>query len=307
MRTYSKRLASAAVSLGLLFAAAPVQALNIFACEPEWASLAKELAPEANIYSATTAYQDHHFVQARPSLIAKLRRADMFICAGSELEIGWLPALQMKANNSKVRDGQPGAFYASEQVERLDVLEHVDRSMGDVHAMGNPHVHWSPSRMGKIAEALAKRLSLIDGDNAAEYQQNLVSFLARWQSHSEALSQQAARLNGTKVVGYHSSYRYLFDWLGIEQIGDLEPKPGLPPTSGHLASLVSLQQQQPFALIVYSDYHDDKGANWLAAKTGVSAIRLAYSVDPKKPEMQDLFALYQTVIEQLLASVSADD
>ncbi|MBW8192565.1 zinc ABC transporter substrate-binding protein [Neiella marina] len=281
--------------------------MNIFACEPEWAALARELAPDANISSATTAYQDPHFVQARPSLIAKLRRADLFICSGSELEIGWLPALQMRANNPAIRDGQPGAFYAAEQVERLDVQEQVDRSMGDVHAGGNPHVHWSPSRIASIAKALAARLQQLDGEHAALYQQRLDDFLMRWQQHIGQLSAQAKPLKGTAVVAYHTSYRYLFDWLNIEQVGDLEPKPGLPPSSGHLASLVSLQQQQPFALIIFSDYHDDKGANWLATKTGVPAMRLAYSVDPNKPEMQDLFALYQSVIEQLLQSVSAHD
>ncbi|GGA85764.1 zinc ABC transporter substrate-binding protein [Neiella marina] len=302
MRTCSKVWAVALTVL--LSAAAPAQALNIFACEPEWASLAKELAPDANIYSATTAYQDPHYVQARPSLIAKLRRADLFVCSGSELEIGWLPALQMRANNNKVRDGRPGAFYAAEQVERLDVLDKVDRSMGDVHASGNPHVHWSPVNIGLIADALAKRLVVIDPANSEQYQQRFASFSQRWQAHSDKWATQVSTLKGMPVVAYHTSYRYLFDWLGIEQVGDLEPKPGLPPTSGHLASLVSLHKQQPYQLIIYASYQDGKAADWLSSKTGTEVMQLPYSTDPEKEELIDLFALYQTVINQLVASVA---
>ncbi|MBD1390866.1 zinc ABC transporter substrate-binding protein [Neiella sp. HB171785] len=304
VRTCSKMWAVALTVL--LSAAAPARALNIFACEPEWASLAKELAPEADIYSATTAYQDPHYVQARPSLIAKLRRADLFVCSGSELEIGWLPALQMRANNSKVRDGQPGAFYAAEQVERLDVLGKVDRSMGDVHGGGNPHVHWSPTRIEQIAKALTQRLIVIEPANAERYQQQLASFLQRWQTQREQWAAQASSLNGVQVVSYHTSYRYLYDWLGIEQVGDLEPKPGLPPTSGHLASLVSLHKQKPYQLIIYASYQDGKAANWLSSKTGTAVLGLPYSVDPNKEQLVDLFGLYQTAIDQLLAAVAAD-
>lgn len=299
MRTSSKLMALFALGLSL-----PAQALTIFACEPEWASLAKELAPKAKIYSATTAYQDPHYVQARPSLIAKLRRADLFVCSGSELEIGWLPALQLRANNSKVRDGQPGAFYAAEQVERLDVLEKADRSMGDVHASGNPHVHFSPTRIATIAKALARRLSQIEPTQQQSYQANLESFLARWQQHIERLELQAKPLANAPVVAYHTSYRYLFDWLGVEQVGDLEPKPGLPPTSSHLASLMGLAKQTPYQFIVYSDYQDGKGAHWLSSKVGVPTTQLAYSVDPEKPEQADLFALYRQVINQLLEAHS---
>ena len=295
MRINSKFIALLLIGLGF-----PAQALTLFACEPEWASLAKELAPEAKIYSATTAYQDPHYVQARPSLIAKLRRADLFICSGSELEIGWLPSLQLRSNNSKVRDGQPGAFYAAEHVERLDVLEKVDRSMGDVHGGGNPHVHLSPKRIAQIAVALAERLGQVEPSQISQFQANLKTFLERWQVHTQALAIQAKPLEGLPVVAYHTSFRYLFSWLGINQVGDLEPKPGLPPTSSHLAGLVSLHKQAGYQLILHSDYQDGKGAQWLAIKVKEPVVQLAYSVDPNKPEQADLFALYSRVISQLL-------
>ncbi|MCM2678444.1 metal ABC transporter solute-binding protein, Zn/Mn family [Echinimonas agarilytica] len=289
-------------AIAALFSVASPQAmaLNVFACEPEWASLVKEIAPDATLYSATTAYQDAHFVQARPSLIAKLRRADMFVCSGSELEIGWLPALQMKANNANVRNGQLGAFYAAEQVERLDVLENVDRSMGDVHASGNPHVHWSPDRMVVIAEKLTERIAQIDPSNSDAYFSRLADFQQRWLVHIESLQAKAKPLKQLKVVAYHSSYRYLFDWLGVTQVGDLEPKPGLPPTSSHLASLVSLKNSNDYQLVIYADYQDSKGANWLSAKVDVPNLQMVYSVDPEKPQQADLFRLYETAIDQLL-------
>nr|WP_233496403.1 zinc ABC transporter substrate-binding protein [Corallincola holothuriorum] len=298
VRTFSKRLTLLAA---LLLLAPQVQALNIFACEPEWAALAKELVPDADIYSATTAYQDPHMVQARPSLIAKLRRADMFICSGAELETGWLPALQMKANNSDVRDSQPGAFYAAEQVERLDVLENVSRLMGDVHASGNPHVHLDPHRIQTIAIALAKRLQQIDPENADNYQQRLTAFTTRWQAALAEWEQQTKPLQGQKVVAYHSSFRYLFDWLGITQIADLEPKPGLPPTSGHLTSVLKQLQEQPLLGIIYANYQDPKAAQWLGGKSDEPVIPLAYSVGAD--DTADLFMLYQRIIQQLLAAV----
>ena len=291
--------------MGLLVASVKAQALTIFACEPEWASLAKELAPHATIYSATTAYQDPHFVQARPSLIAQLRRADLFVCSGSELEIGWLPALQMRANNPKIQNGQLGAFYASEQVERLGVLAQVDRSMGDVHAMGNPHVHFSPHRVAHIATQLAERLAQIDPSQRAQYLANEQHFQARWQAHTEALAVKAAPLQGLPVVAYHTSFHYLFDWLAINQTGDLEPKPGLPPTSGHLAALVSQHQTEPYRLVIYSDYQDGKGAHWLSDKMNVPTVQLAYSVDESKPEQASLFTLYDGVVSQLLQAVGS--
>jgi zinc/manganese transport system substrate-binding protein len=278
----------------------PTQALNIFACEPEWAALAKELAPDADIYSATTAYQDPHMVQARPSLIAKLRRADMFICSGVELEIGWLPALQMKANNSRVGNGRPGAFYAAEQVTRLDMQVDVDRTMGDVHAAGNPHVHLDPHRLLSIAEALAQRLAELDSVNRELYFQRLGKFKERWQAATVEWEQQAAILQGRQVVAYHTTYRYLFEWLGIKQIADLEPKPGLPPSSGHLATLLQKIKGQALLGIIYASYQDPKAAEWLSSKLAAPVIPLAYSVGADDTE--DLFALYQRIIEQLLAA-----
>ncbi|WP_456071351.1 metal ABC transporter solute-binding protein, Zn/Mn family [Ferrimonas aestuarii] len=298
MRTSSKLLLclmAATMSL-------PSQALNIFTCEPEYAALATELAPEASIYSATSALQDPHHVQARPSLIAKLRRADLMICAGSELEIGWLPMLQMKSNNPKVRDGQPGVLYAADVVDALGKLDKVDRSMGDVHAGGNPHFHFSPTRIEQIAEAITAKLILLDPSSKAVYQQKLADFRERWQQAESKWAQQAQPLKGQKVVAYHSSYLYLFDWLGMEQIGDLEPKPGLPPTTSHLASLLELTETNKPMAIIYTGYQDSRGANWLSKRAGVPALQLPFG--PGVDGIDTLFELYDKVIADLLAAAA---
>ncbi|MBY5992277.1 metal ABC transporter solute-binding protein, Zn/Mn family [Ferrimonas balearica] len=278
-------------------------ALSVFACEPEYAALVSELAPEASVYSATTALQDPHQIQARPSLIAKVRRADLLVCAGAELEVGWLPMLQMKANNPKARDGQPGMFYAAEQVETLDQLTQVDRTMGDVHADGNPHLQFSPSRMLAIAEALTERLAQVDPQNAEAYRTNLADFRARWQAAIPRWEAQAAPLKGKKVIAYHTSFRYLFDWLGMEQVGDLEPKPGLPPTTGHLATLLKRADEGDLMAVIHTGYQDSRGAQWLADRAALPRVRLPFG--PGEEGIADLFALYDRVIAQLVTVAEA--
>ena len=277
---------------------------NIFTCEPEYAALAKELAPDARIYSATTAMQDPHQVQARPSLIAKMRQADLVICAGAELEVGWLPMLQMKAANAQVRNTDLGLFFAAEHVETLDQMSNVDRSMGDVHSQGNPHLHFSPQRMLAIAKALTEKLIQLDGDNSNRYQQQFESFNSRWKIASSKWQEVANKLSGMKVIAYHSSFRYLFDFAGIEQVADLEPKPGLPPTSGHLASLLKQAKNGGITAIVIASYQDKRGANWLAEKSNLPVIVLPLSVGGNE-QSNELFSIYDNVLSLLSQEYSA--
>lgn len=301
MRTFINRrmAATGGLLLGLLLAAGSAQAeLRIFACEPEWGALARELVPAAHIDVATSSVQDPHYVQARPSLIAKVRQADLVFCTGAELEIGWLPALLQKANNAAVMNPQRGLFYAAEQVQLLDAQAHSDRSQGDVHAAGNPHVHLSPQRVLSIAKALSQRLQLLQPPQATVIDQRYQAFAARWQQAQNRWQQQAQGLRGLPLVAYHSSYRYLFDWLGVVQVGDLEPKPGLPPTSGHLASLLATLRQAPPAAVVHTAYQEARAAEWLGGQLKVPALQLPYTVGDGGS--QDLFALYQQIIEQLL-------
>jgi zinc/manganese transport system substrate-binding protein len=291
-------------SVLLTLSQSAIAQLNIFACEPEYAALALELAPEAKIYSATTAMQDPHQVQARPSLIAKMRQADLVICAGAELEVGWLPMLQMKAANAQVRNTDKGLFFAAEHVETLDKMSNVDRSMGDVHSSGNPHVHFSPERMLLIAKALTLKLIQLDAEQSELYQQRLQSFDKRWKLASVKWKKIASNLQGMKVIAYHSSFRYLFEFVGIEQVADLEPKPGLPPTSSHLATLLKRVKQGDISAIVVASYQDQRGANWLAEKSNLPVIVLPLSIGGNEQSI-DLFSLYNNVLGLLIDEYNA--
>ncbi|SIQ93058.1 metal ABC transporter solute-binding protein, Zn/Mn family [Shewanella morhuae] len=288
----------AAVALSITYTGLAHAELNVFACEPEYAALTKELAPTANIYSATTAFQDPHQVQARPSLIAKMRQADLVVCAGADLEVGWLPMLQMKSANANVRSTDQGLFFAADQIETLDKLASVDRSMGDVHAQGNPHIHFDPTRLLKVATALSAKLTQLDPAGAAAYQTSLADFTTRWQTAMPRWEAQAKGLQGKKVIAYHSSFRYLFNWIGVEQVADLEPKPGLAPTSGHLASLLARAEQGDILAIVVASYQDERGAKWLGEKANLPVVVLPMSVGGNDSS-QDLFGLYDSVISLL--------
>nr|WP_239445578.1 zinc ABC transporter substrate-binding protein [Vibrio nigripulchritudo] len=148
---------------GLLVTSLSVNAsLNVFTCQPDWASLVKQHAPNAEVFSATTAMQDPHYIQARPSLISKMRKADLVVCSGAELEIGWLPELQRQSRNRNVQNGKDGLFWVTDYVKMLDTHDHVDRSMGDVHSHGNPHVQFAVADIPNVSKALVERLTKID-------------------------------------------------------------------------------------------------------------------------------------------------
>jgi len=259
----------------------PVMAkLNVFACEPEWAALAKALGgEELKVSSATTANQDPHHIQARPSLIAKARRADLLICTGAELEVGWLPLLLRKSANGKIQPGQPGHFMASDYVTLLEKPAVLDRAQGDVHATGNPHIHLDPRRIVVVAKALVATLANIDPPHQKDYQQQLQRFNQQWQEAILGWEQQSAALKGNNVVVNHNSWVYLEDWLGLKRVATLEPKPGIPPTSSHLAGVLKRMKADPADLIIYASFKNERPAKWLSAKTDIPFAALPFSVD----------------------------
>lgn len=281
---------------------APAQALNVFACEPEWAALTQELAGTAvTLDVATSALQDVHQIEAKPSLIAKMRRADLIVCSGADLEAGWLPQLIRQSGNHKVAAG-PGSFMAAEQVVTLEKPTQLDRAAGDVHPQGNPHVQLDPYRVLAIAQALGARLIELDGANAALYTQRLADFSTRWQAAIKVWEAKAAPLKGRKVVVNHASWVYLLTWLGIEQIGALEPKPGVPPTSGHLAGLVEMAKSEQALAILSAAYQDPKAGEWLSERTGVPALILPFTVGGDE-QATDLFGLYDSTLDKLLGVI----
>ncbi|MGI9288402.1 MAG: metal ABC transporter substrate-binding protein [Pseudomonadales bacterium] len=277
--------------------------LNVLTCEPEWAALARELGGEhLKVFSATTGVQDPHRIQARPSLIAKARRADLLICSGAELEIGWLPILLRKTGNNKIQVGQAGHFIAADFVTMLGVPTLVDRSEGDIHATGNPHIHTNPHNISAVALALLARLQQLDSANDAAYQQRYADFKQRWHAAIARWEQQAAPLRDQPVVVQHSSWEYLAEWLGLRQVVALEPKPGIPPSGAHLARVLKQMQDSPAAMILYASYQDDKPARWLASKTGIPKVGLPYTVGGI-PGVDDLFALFDQTIALLVEAI----
>jgi zinc/manganese transport system substrate-binding protein len=285
-------------SLLLFGAAAPaLAALNIFACEPEWASLARELGGDkASVYAATTALQDPHRIEARPSLIARARSADLAVCTGAELEIGWMPLVQTQSGNARIQAGQPGYFEAARAVDLIERPERVDRAMGDVHAAGNPHVHLDPRNIARIAAALGERMGTLDRPNAAFYKERTDAFLARWREAITRWEKQAAPLKGLDVVVYHKDTSYLVRWLGMREAGALEPKPGLPPSTAHLAELLRVSAK----LVIRAAYNDPRPAEWLAQRAKIPVVVLPYTVGGSE-RAKDLFGLFDDTIARLLA------
>ena len=300
MRTTTKILAS----LGLIAVASPtLAALSIFACEPEWGALAQELAGDkASIYSATTALQDPHRIEARPSLIARVRSADLLICTGSELEIGWLPLLLTQSGNSRIQLGAPGYFEASLYVARIEIPKTIDRSLGDIHASGNPHVHLDPRNIARVADALAERLIQLDPANADAFKARANSFRERWRAALSRWEKEAARLKGVPVVVYHKDMSYFLNWAGMREAGSLEPKPGLPATPAHLAELVEKMKREPAKVIVYSAYNSPKAAEFLSDRTKIPALMLPFTIGGTD-KAKDLFGLFDDTIARLLANV----
>jgi zinc/manganese transport system substrate-binding protein len=284
-----------------LVVALPAQAaLNIFACTPEWGSLAKELGGDkVSVYVATTALQDPHRIEARPSLIARARSADLLVCTGAELEVGWLPLVQTQSGNAKIQSGQPGYFEAARAVALIEKPERVDRAMGDVHAAGNPHLHLDPRNVARVAEALGERMASLDPPQAAYYRERQRSFLERWREASARWEKDAARLKGVPLVVYHKDLSYLLAWSGMREVGSLEPKPGLPPTAAHLGELLARLKQVPAQAVVRSAYSDPRPAEWLAQRAGIPAITLAYTVGGTE-QAKDLFSLYDDTLARLL-------
>jgi len=275
-------------------------ALEILTCEPEWTALATELGGNlVTAESATTPQQDPHYIQARPSLIAKVRRAALVVCTGADLEVGWLPLLLRQAGNAAVQPGQPGFLNAADYVEMLDKPSSVDRSLGDVHPYGNPHIQTDPRNIGKVAAALAERLANLDSANAATYRARYEDFSARWQAAVSRWSAAAEPLKGKQVVTHHKGWAYLESWLGLVEVGNLEPKPGLPPSAAHLAELLDTLKGKQVAAIIRSVYEDGKASEWLGGRTSIPYVVLPHTVG-STPGADDLFGMFDVIVKTLL-------
>jgi len=273
--------------------------LRVFSCEPEWASLVTELAGDhAEVFTATTAQQDPHYIQARPSLIAQMRRADLVVCTGAGLEAGWLPVLMARGGNPGTKPGTDGYFEAANFVPMLGVPQRLDRAEGDIHARGNPHIQLDPHNIERIAPVLSERLARLDPGNAGDYQQRLDDFSRRWQSARQRWEIQAASLRGMPIVVHHESWDYLNKWLGLNQVGTLEPKPGVPPGSSHLSGLLNTLKTTPARAVIRAPFEEARPSEWLGKRTDLVILELPFTVGGNE-QASDLFGLFDSSIALL--------
>jgi zinc/manganese transport system substrate-binding protein len=299
-----RMIALASLALMLAGFTPPVAAaLNVFACEPEWAALVSEIGgPAVSVYAATTALQDPHQIEARPGLIARVRRADLVVCTGAELEVGWLPILLRQSANARIQTGQPGNFAAADYVRKLEVPRLLDRALGDVHPFGNPHIQTDPRNIARVAEALAQRLAEIDRTHAAQYGSRHQAFSSRWAAAMKRWEAQAAPLRGVAIVAHHKSWAYLDDWLGLRELATLEPKPGIPPSSTHLAEVLAQLQREPARMVISAAYEDPRPAEWLAERAKIRAVVLPFTVGGSD-RAKDLFGLFDDTVDRLLSAL----
>ena len=273
--------------------------LRAVACEPEWGALLQEIGGnDVSVYTATSALQDPHRIEPRPSLIARMRNADFLICTGAELEIGWLPVLLQQASG-RVQPGAPGYFEAASVVRLLDIPARLDRAQGDVHTAGNPHIQTDPRNIARVAEALVQRLEAVDQPNAANYRARYLDFAKRWQAAMQRWQAQVESLKGVRVVAHHKYFIYLEDWLGLQEVGQLEPKPGIPPTIGHMTELLASLKQAPAKMILRTAYNDPRGDEWFSERAHIPAVLLPGTVGGT-PEAKDLFSLFDITMQTLL-------
>jgi zinc/manganese transport system substrate-binding protein len=289
-----------------LFLGLPVYAhaaLNVFACEPEWAALARAIGGNSvKVYTATTALQDPHRIEARPSLIAQMRRADLVVCSGADLEVGWLPVLLREAGNARVQPGRPGYFEATRFVALLEKPATIDRRQGDVHAAGNPHIHTDPRNIARVGAALTVRMAEIDPSGAATYRAQWNGFSVRWEAAIARWELRAVPLKNLPVAVQHKSFSYLLAWLGMTEVITLEPKPGIEPSIAHLATIATQLQAKPARAVLRAVYQSPRPADWLAQRNGIPALALPYTVGGNA-RASDLFGLFDDTLDQLLQVV----
>jgi len=274
-------------------------ALSIFATVPEWGALAEELGGDnVKVYVATNALQDPHHVEAKPSLIARARNADLVVATGAELEIGWLPLVTRHAGNPKIQPGKPGYFEATAHVPLLEKPARLDRADGDVHAAGNPHIQTDPRNILRVAAPLAARFAELDPANAAAYAARAKQFSERWTAAIAKWEQQGAPLRGAPIVVQHKAFTYLIAWLGINEIAALEPKPGVEPTSAYLTEVLAAVQRQSPKMVIRAAYQSDRASAWMAERAKINAVALPFTVGGDA-DSKDLFSLFDDTLARL--------
>ena len=287
-----------AIALSLVSMPA-LAALNVFATVPEWGALVQELGGDkVNVYVATTALQDPHHVEAKPSLIARARTADLVVATGAELEIGWLPLVMRQAGNPKIRPGTPGYFEAARYVTMLEKPTRLDRADGDVHPGGNPHIQTDPRNILRVAQPLAAKLAELDPQNASYYTERHKAFDDRFGAAIARWTQEAAPLKGVPVVVQHKAFTYLIAWLGMNEVAALEPKPGVEPSTAYLTEVLATIKKTSPSMVIRAAYQSDRASEWIAERAKINAVALPFTVGGNE-QAKDLYGLFDDTIARL--------
>lgn len=253
--------------------------VNVVATLPWIGSIAKAIGKDkVEVTVLVKPAQDPHYVEAKPSMILAARKADILMYAGLDLEIGYVPLLIESSRNPNIQPGQKGNFDSSRYVNAIEKLESADRSMGDVHSLGNPHYHFSPENILHVTEGIADALSQIDQDNANFYSANLTEFKDRFKEKQKQWSGKALKLKGKRFIAYHKYFEYLAKDFGFEIVGYVEPKPGIPASAAHIVRLIELIKQKKPDAILATPYYGLQESESLAKKTGLKVIILPQDV-----------------------------
>ena len=290
-----------------VFAGVPAIAqskLNVMTTTEDLASIAREIGGDhITVDSMAKGYQDPHFVEAKPSFILKLQKADVLICVGRELEIGWLPPLIQQSRNGKIQVGAQGYLDASLGATILEIPSgNITRAMGDVHPLGNPHYWMDPENGKRIAKEIADKLSELRSGDSAFYQQQLTSFTTRLDAAERRWLAQMAPYKGTKMVTYHRSFPNLAERFGLDIVGYVEPRPGIPPTPQHTLDLINEMKRQNVKLVLVEPYFDMKTPMSIGRETGAQVLVMPPSVGGVK-EVPDYFKLFDYDINLLIEAI----
>ena len=299
------RALTALLVAGLLGWSVPAQAtVKVVSSIATLGSIAKEVGGDrVSVEMLSKGYQDPHFVEAKPSLMLVLNRADLLLHVGLELEIGWLPVLVQGSRNPKIQQGEPGNLDCSQAIPVLDVPQaQVNRAMGDIHPAGNPHYWLPPESARLLARLIEQRLAQLDPEGRAGFEANLKSFEDRVSAKEKELAPLVEKLKGAKVATYHKSWSYVSKWLSLDEVGYVEPKPGITPDPAHLARLIGVMRKEQAKLLLVESYYNRGTARLVAEKAGATMLTLPTDVGAS-PEIKSWFDLVDAVLKEMAGAL----
>ena len=277
--------------------------LNVVATTSDLGAIAREIGKDkVEVTSLAKPTEDPHFVDAKPSFIVKLNKADMLIDGGLQLEIGWLPNLVVGARNQKILTGEKGYLIASAGVPIIEVPTSVDRAMGDVHPLGNPHFMLDPINGKVVAAHICDRLCQIDPANCNYYKDNLKDFTKRLDQKFSEWQKALEPFRGTKIVTYHKTFPYFADRFNLNVVGSLEPKPGIPPSPTHINSLIPMMKNEGVKLILIEPFREHKTPEFAASQTGAKIVVFPIMVGGQK-ETDDYLSIFDYTIDQIVSAL----